>query len=106
MTTEFVYLGIKEADIKGGIVNNQFGTFDKIDKLSGNMGKERLIRQIFVTNTVNLHRAGVNLSLRIDVTVKMATDFNNTMVESDFQTCGFGIEYNQSHVFSSKSSMP
>ena len=64
-------LVIQKADVKGGIMDNEFSPFDKAQEIAGNVLKMRLVGQKLLTEAMDFNRACVNLSLGVEIDVKM-----------------------------------
>ncbi len=110
-TIKLAELVVHKADIKGGVVNNQFRTTDKFQEFIGYLCEARFIRQEFIADAVDVIGFRVNQPVRVKVDVKMtagqpavdhldSTDFNDPVtliVNPKFiHTRGFGIENNLS----------
>ena len=79
-------LGIQKADIERGVMNQYLGVRDKFKQPISNLGKFGLIAKPLTTQTMNGHRAFINVTFRIDIKVQMpATDASI----QDFQTADF-----------------
>lgn len=98
-------LVIQEADIKGGVVDNELSPFDEAEEITGNVLKMRLVGQKLLAETMDFNRASVNLSLGVEIYVKMvsaelpikqfdAADFNDPVTLSRVKSRCFGVENN------------
>ncbi len=102
-------LGIEKPNVKWRIVDDDFGAADVVAQFRCDFRKFRLVAQEFGGQAVHCKRPLFRVAFRIDVTVKVvagqsavnqfdATDFNDAIAGAWIQTCGFGIEYDLSHV--------
>ncbi len=83
---------IDKRDIKVGIVNDELRTFDELEEVMRNLGKQRLRDEILVGDAVDFPRGLVAGTLRIDIAVKgvlrnAAIDELDTAYLDDAMSC-------------------
>ena len=99
---------IQKTKIKRGVVNNQLSTGDIFNELVRNLFKFRFVGEKFTGNAVDLYRALVYLTSRIDVLVIVitgktsvnqldTTNLDDAMALRGFKPRGFSIQYDLSH---------
>ena len=102
-------LVIKEADVERRVMDDQLRVLHELEKIPGNVGELRLVRELLVGDAVNLNGAGINLASGIDVLLVTviarppvnqlhAADFDDAVAFGGFEASGFGIENNLSQV--------
>ena len=105
-------LVIEKADIEGGVVNNELGPVDEGQKLLGNLGERRLVRQDLVAYAVYRKSRRIALPVRAQVLMEMpatqspidqldATDFDDAMALLWLESGGLGVENDLSHTLCS-----
>ena len=60
---------INETHIERRIVNNQFSTPNKLEKILGHIRKHRLVHQKLIGDTMHFNRTLIDYPFRIDVLV-------------------------------------
>src|SRR5690606_6065685 len=100
---EPVEFGIEEADVEGGVVDDQLGALDEGEELVGDLGEARLVGQELQGQPGHFLRARLELAVRVQVGVEgapgraplqqfHAADFDHPVALLPFQAGGFGVE--------------
>ena len=101
-------LGVEEADVERGVVDDQLGAANEVDEFGGNVGKARLVLQEVEADSVHRQRALVDVAIGVEIAVKVpvgqppvahldAADFDDAVPELVLKAGRFGIEEDLSH---------
>jgi hypothetical protein len=100
-------LGIEEADVERGVVDDQFGAIDEGQEFADDLREQRLVGEEFIGQAVYFGRTAVHFALRIEVTMEDPTagsaldqfdaaDFDDAMA-ARVEAGGFGVEQDLAH---------
>src|SRR4029078_12250548 len=101
-------LGIKKRAVECGIVNDELGAGDELDKLFRNVAEFRLVAQKFLSEPVHLQRAVFARAPRGYIAMKMIAgkpavddldrrDLDHAVAELGIEARGFSVEYDLAH---------